>query len=336
LISIENKPIAQPVIKTKPIQKQQGTPVIKLNEKFLHNKMPTPPSKILSKPTTSQHKKSSSRISMKNVNGSVELKSTLDSKRNNATKVISMSERLNSIDKKNQFSNSKSIKSLNRANNNSFYDIKPKELSIDFNKSKNIVSPVSQTKNNLKNIVKNNLASSSFIKSLHDKENIMSHANHAESPMQKNLNSISVQSKDPYSNYKYSQKKSSSFISQFFDGPSQFKFGLDLSSHPRTENPSFVENDLNKSTCNFNCARVLRTTNDTDKENDPVYKIKQTVSPVSTSNPQRKNKGSISIAVKPKKQIESPFCHLKMPKTQNFFDSKKKLNSTAQRFATQY
>ena len=295
--------------------------------------MPTPPSKYFSK-TNSQHKKSSSRISMKNVNGSVDLKSTLESRRNNPSKITSMSERMNSIDKKNQFSNSTAIKSLNR-DNTSLYNIKPKELSIDFNKSKNIISPVCQNKSNMKNIVKNNITSSSFVSSIHDKENIV---HNGSSPVKKNsikdsnIKGLSIQSKDIFSNYKNSQKKSSSFVTHFFEVPAPCRFGPDLSSHPRTENPSFVENDLNRSTSNLNCARVLRTTNDTDKENEPPNKMKQTKSPASTYVKKYKN----SISIKPKKQIESPFCHLKMPKRENFFESKKRMNSTSQRLATQY
>jgi len=188
------------------------------------------------------------------------------------------------------------------------------------------------------NICKNSLTSPANLKL---KNHNFDTSNCVESPLPKNLGhhfKTNLHSKKPsdlvskaINNFssKQSNKKSSSFISYCYLDSVKHNLEQDIASHPRTANPSFVETEFNPSDSNFNCAKVLRTTNDTDKEIDTQERTRT------------KPKIFGNILSKPGDRLyvktgfgESPICHLKMPKSDTFYESRKK-KPIFQRYGTE-
>lgn len=187
------------------------------------------------------------------------------------------------------------------------------------------------------NIFKNNLTSPANVKL---KAKLVDISNLIESPVQKNLThqfKANLHSKKPSElankavqnfNQKQNSKKSSSFIAYCYPDSIKHNLEPDTVSHPRTANPSFVGNEFTQIDSNFNCARVLRTTNDTDKEieSQDVPK-KPKIFGIKSSKPADRLYLKTGFR-------ESPVCHLKMPKSDTFYESRKK-KPIFQRYGTE-
>ncbi len=188
------------------------------------------------------------------------------------------------------------------------------------------------------NIFKNNLTSPANVKL---KAKLVDISNLIESPcVQKNLTNqfkANLHSKKPSDlankavqnfNQKQNSKKASSFIASFYPDSLKHNLEADNVSHPRTANPSFVENEFTQIDSNFTCARVLRTTNDTDKEieSQDVPK-KPKIFGIKSSKPADRLYLKTGFR-------ESPVCHLKMPKSDTFYESRKK-KPIFQRYGTE-
>ncbi len=264
-----------------------------------------------------------------NISGSIEILPSQESKRiYNHQKITVMSERLASTEKESAQRNAQTQKIYKQENSSCVENKYIREISIDL-KPKQITSPTIKKKIQYPSKGKSTMVSGAA-KFKADKENI-NYIN--TSPIRINLipekKRFSNQKEDPLLlNHRYFTKKSSSFVSQVPEFASHHKLGSEIFYYPRTENPSFVESDINRSTSNLNCMKILRTTNDTDKENEPVNtKHEPKISP----SVNHVKKSSITMLHNKKKSVESPFCHLKMPKNLNFFESKKRMNSQMQR-----